>query len=43
MGSFIFILALLILLIWILLIKKAEVIGNFFVRFIIDPIKGLFE
>lgn len=35
--------ALLIMLIWLIAIKYANQIGNFTKRFIIDPIKGLFE
>lgn len=35
--------ALLIMLIWLIAIKFANQIGSFTKRFIIDPIKGLFE
>ncbi len=37
------VIALLVMLIWLIAIKFANQIGNFTKRFIIDPIKGLFE
>lgn len=37
------IIALIVLLIWLIAIKYANQIGSFTKRFIIDPIKGLFE